>query len=618
MQWWCQLGRACLFSSLATGRPDTVFNLYRRRLNGAGILVLALLPWPSALEARPNVILIVTDDQGYGDMACHGNPWLETPHLDRLHAEGVRLNDYHVDPVCTPTRAALLTGRYCSRVGAWAVTQGRQLLDADEVTLADCFAASGYRTGMFGKWHLGDCWPYAPRFRGFDDVVCHLAGGTDEIGNPVSNDNFNDVYFRNGEPEKFEGYCTDVFFNEAIRFLREGTVEGASTPDDRPFFLYLPLNAMHSPHHVAEEYSAPFAAQGHSEKRAKFYGMIANFDENLGRLMKALEAAGVGEDTLVVFMGDNGTAQGTGKQSAPRKGVEEGFSAGMRGVKGSVYEGGHRVACFARWPGELEAGREVQQLTCHRDWFPTFIDLCDLTRPSGVAFDGRSLAPLLRGDSAEWRERTLFVDRQPDQPRKTATPGASPPPYAVMTDRWRLVNGQLFDLGSDPGQQRNVAEQYPEVVARLDADYAAHFDDVYTEGGPYKRFRLGADQENPTNFTIRDWHPTAGNVIWMPEQLGDNTLVINGFWAVNVIRGGRYTVRLSRYPNDAPAPMRARQAKLRIGDRVLIQSLDPTAASVTFELDLNKGPAILQAWLRDADDGSERGAYFVQVTRLGP
>ena len=170
-------------------------------------------------DSRPNVILIVTDDQGYGDMSCHRNPWLKTPNLDRLYAESVRLEDYHVEPVCTPTRASLMTGRYASRVGAWTVTEGRQLLKPDEVTMADVLSDSGYRTGMFGKWHLGDPWPYAPRFRGFQTVVRHLAGGIDEIGNAIGNDYFDDTYYRNGSPEQIHGYCTDVFFAECQRFI---------------------------------------------------------------------------------------------------------------------------------------------------------------------------------------------------------------------------------------------------------------------------------------------------------------------------------------------------------------------------------------------------------------
>ncbi|MCM2375227.1 sulfatase-like hydrolase/transferase, partial [Aporhodopirellula aestuarii] len=269
-------------------------------------------------QTQPNVLIIVTDDQGYGDMSCHGNPWLKTPHLDRLHAESVRLQNYHVDPVCTPTRAALMTGRYSTRVGAWAVTEGRQLLRADEVTMADVFSASGYRTGMFGKWHLGDPWPYAPRFRGFQNVVRHLSGGIDEIGNPITNDYFDDTYYRDGTLDRIEGYCTDVFFEECQRFIAEKS--------DQRFFAYLPLNAMHSPHTVDERYSAPFTAQGHSDTRAKFFGQIINFDENLGRLLDSLDTQGIADNTIVIFMSDNGTAAGVDTGNP-----KDGFNAGMRG-----------------------------------------------------------------------------------------------------------------------------------------------------------------------------------------------------------------------------------------------------------------------------------------------
>lgn len=200
-------------------------------------LLLSLIAIASVAADRPNAILIVTDDQGYGDMACHGNPWLKTPNLDRMHDESVRLEDYHVDPVCTPSRAALMTGRYSVRIGAWAVTEGRQLLNPAETTMAQVFAASGYRTGMFGKWHLGDTFPYAPRFRGFQDVVCHRAGGIDEIGNPKGNDFFDDTLYRNGRPERFKGYCTDIFFNETIRFITDGTTKNQEQETKNPFFI---------------------------------------------------------------------------------------------------------------------------------------------------------------------------------------------------------------------------------------------------------------------------------------------------------------------------------------------------------------------------------------------
>lgn len=550
---------------------------------------------------RPNVILIVTDDQGYGDMACHGNPWLRTPNLDRLYAESVRLEDYHVDPVCTPTRAALMTGRYSSRVGAWTVTEGRQLLRSDEVTMAQVFSDSGYRTAMFGKWHLGDAWPYAPRFRGFQEVVRHLAGGIDEIGNPIGNDYFDDTYYRNGIHERIEGYCTNVFFAECQRFI--------SQTADKPFFVYLPLNAMHSPHTVADEYSARFRADGHDEARAKFFGQIINFDQNLGRLLGCLEEKSLAENTIVIFMGDNGTAVGASGRDA-----EEGFNAGMRGKKGSVYEGGHRVACFVRWPARLNAGGKIEQLTSCRDWLPTLIDWCDLNHPRGVNFDGQSLQRLMDGGAEDWPDRTLFIDRQGDIPDLKPSPKSRGryPHYAVLTEKWRLVDGELFDIERDPGQKHNVAAQHGDVVRDLWSRYEQHFDDVYSNATSYTRFQLGALEENPTRFTVRDWHPTEGNVIWKQKQLGDDSLAINGFWAVNVVRGGPYTIRLSRFPDDAPEPMRATKAVLKVGDQEHKKKLQGDETSVTFMLDLPRGPATLQSWLTDKA-GVVRGAYFVHV-----
>ncbi|MGI9472678.1 MAG: arylsulfatase [Rubripirellula sp.] len=566
-----------------------------------GVLLYGIVPvWADESES-PNVILVVTDDQGYGDMACYGNPWLATPNLDQLYADSVRLEDYHVDPVCTPTRAALMSGRYSTRVGAWAVTEGRQLLDPDEQTLANAFEESGYRTGMFGKWHLGDAWPYAPRFRGFQDVVCHRAGGIDEIGNPVGNDFFDDTYYRNGTPEQIDGYCTDVFFRECERFITQSS--------DQPFFAYLPLNAMHGPHTVAKKYYEPFLDSGHPENRAKFFGMIINFDENLGRMMDSLKERGLDRNTIVIFMGDNGSASGR----AP-----DDFNAGMRGKKGSCYEGGHRVACFVRWPGKLDAGHEVQALTCCRDWFPTLIELCNLKPAKLPTFDGTSIAPLLMNQDSAWPARVMFVERQADQTELVTESRRRNryPHYAVLSERWRLVDGELYEMTVDPGQQSNVAAKHPDVVRQLTTAYEDYYADVFSDGAAYTRFQVGSQEENPTRFTVRDWHPTDGNVIWKKEQLGDDQVVINGFWAINVVRAGKYAVRLSRFPDDAAAPMRAKKARLKIGEQEASKDIAPDDESVTFEVDLPEGQTLLQTWLTDDKQDVLRGAYYIEVERF--
>ncbi len=559
--------------------------------------LLAEAAVPAAAAAAPNVIMIVTDDQGYGDLGAHGNPWLRTPHLDRLRSESVRLEDFHVDPVCTPTRAALMTGRYAVRTGAWAVTEGRQLLRRDEVTMAQVFAAGGYRTGIFGKWHLGDNYPYGPQYRGFQESVVLRGGGVGEIPDAWGNNYFDDRYWRNGRLERFEGYCTDVFFLEALRFIRAA--------DSRSFFVYLPTNAMHSPHLVADRYADPYRRQGVPEERAKFYGMIANFDENLGRLLAALEETGLARDTVLVFFGDNGTSVGGGRRAG------DGFNAGMRGNKGTLYEGGHRVACFVRWPGKFEAGREVRELTTHRDLLPTLIELCGLPRPAGRKLDGASIVPLLRGQTQGWAERVAIVDRQANRLVQDA-------PFVVMRGRWRLVNRELFDLAQDPGQSRNLAGQHPDVVGRLRSDYEAWWRDVSAAGDAPAPFVVGAPEENPTVLTARDWHPTAGPVPWRQEALAEDGRFDNGCWYIEPARAGRYQIRLARFPDESGRAMRAVRARLAIEAQEWSAGLQPAEPAVSFMVTLSAGRTQrMQTWLQDVATDRERGAYYVTVRWMG-
>ncbi len=339
-------------------------------LIGLHWLVWALLSGLAA--ARPNVVLVVTDDQGYGDIAAHGNPLLKTPNLDSLYRDSVRLTNFHVDPTCSPTRSALMSGRYSTKTGVWHTIAGRSLMSAKEVTLAEIFRASGYRTAMFGKWHLGDAYPLRPQDQGFEHTFCHGGGGVGQTPDYWGNDYFDDHYFRDGVPISCDGYCTDVWFDAARTFVKEHQHE--------PFFVYLATNAPHGPYRVADVYRQPYTSAGSPTDR--FFGMIANLDENVGRLVADLDQLGLRANTLFIFMTDNGTAQG-----------EQVFNAGMRGKKGSEYEGGHRVPCFWLWPGGgIGGGRDVSQLTAHIDLRPTLVDMLDLQEPPGPASDGTSLA----------------------------------------------------------------------------------------------------------------------------------------------------------------------------------------------------------------------------------
>jgi arylsulfatase A-like enzyme len=557
-------------------------------------LLAVLSPHASARAAeakRPNVVLVLTDDQGYGDLGCHGNPVLKTPNLDRLHRQSVRLTNFHVDPTCSPTRSALLTGRYSSRTGVWHTVMGRSLLRRDEVTMADVFAARGYCTGLFGKWHLGDNYPYRPQERGFREVLTFGGGGIGNTPDFWGNNYFDDTLRHNDKLEKFHGYCTDVFFAAALRFIERNK--------DRPFFAYVATNAPHAPYNVADKYSKPYLAQGVPEQRARFYGMIANIDENVGRLLSRLKELGLEENTILVFMTDNGTSGGYNQKSG-------GHNAGMRGIKGSEYDGGHRVPFFVRWPGRLAGGKDVGRVAAHIDVLPTLLDLCGLPKPEKVAFDGASLRPLLTG-KGDWPARTLLVHSQRiDHPEKWRK-------CAVMTDRWRLVNGkELYDMTEGPGQKKDVAREHPGAVADLRRDYERWWADISRRFDEYCEIVIGSEQESPTLLCCHDWH---GELPPSGQDMVRRAVVANGFWAVEAARPGKYAISLRQQPAATKFPIQAKTARLKVGDIDVSRPVPPGATGVTFEARLKAGKTRLQTWLTEAS-GRSRGAYYVEVKCL--
>ncbi|MBM4081115.1 MAG: arylsulfatase, partial [Planctomycetes bacterium] len=386
---------------------------------------------------KPNVVFVITDDQGYPDLGCTGNPWIQTPSIDRFHGQSVRFSDFHVAPLCTPTRGAIMSGHRPVRNGAWATCWGRSILRRDQVTMANVFQNSGYTTGMFGKWHLGDNYPYRPQDRGFQKAVWHKGGGVGQTPDFWGNNYFDDTYFHSDKPVAHDGYCTDVWFAEAMKFIEENR--------ERPFFCYLSTNAPHSPYLVAERYKQPYLSNPDIAEPA-FYGMITNIDENFGRLRQHLQRLGLEDNTILIFMTDNGSS---GSCHLDRQQfMTKGYNAGMRGKKGSYYDGGHRVPFLVRWPaGGLNGGRDIAEMSLHIDLLPTFIDLCGLKPPPGVVFDGLSLAPLLRGERA-----ALPGDRFEFVQYRQSTEAPDKWTNAVMTRRWRLVRGQeLYDIKADPG-----------------------------------------------------------------------------------------------------------------------------------------------------------------------
>jgi len=567
--------------------------------------------------------MILTDDQGYGDLACHGNRAIKTPNLDRLFGKSVRLTDFHVSPACAPTRAALVTGRSPSRVGVWHVVMGRCLLHEDEVTMADVFSAGGYRTAIFGKWHLGDNYPFRPQDRGFQEVLVHGGGVVGHTPDYWLNDYFDDTYFHNGKLEKVDGYSTDVWFDRALEFIEKN--------QDDPLFVYLPTNAPHQPFLVDEKYEAMYRDKA-DVPNAAFYGMITKIDENVGRLERHLERLGLARDTILMFLTDNGTSAGI---RWAKGGRTIGFNAGMRGKKASPYDGGHRVPCWIHWPGGgLEGGRDVDRLAVHVDVLPTLIELCDLKTPEGVRFDGTSLAPLLRESDASWPDRAMVVELQlvADRPIKWRR-------SAVMTDRWRLVNGsELYDIENDPGQKEDVAQGHPSVVGRLRQAYETWWASVSENHDRASEIALGAEEENPTRLTAYSWNNASGNQSDMPWA---HTHIVqgphqNGYWRVNVRRDGSYAFTLRRWPEEShlainetsdadppekswhpveAKPLVATRARLAIQGIEKVAPVEKDAEAVRFTVRLKAGSTVLQTWFSD-EEGQSRGAYYVSVEHL--
>ena len=482
------------------------------------ILVLAAFTisgQASSLEdTRPNIILVMTDDQGMGDLSCLSNQVLRTPNLDRFYGLSTRFTDFHVSPTCAPTRAALLSGRHEFRNGVTHTIKEREIMAASTTTIADLLSGNGYETGIFGKWHLGDEDAYQPYNRGFTETFIHGAGGIGQAfpGScadfPPNKENryFENVILHNDTIVQTKGFCTDIFFKAALGWMKN------QADADTPFFAYITPNAPHGPMIAPESYTKRFLDLGYDKNTAGRYGMIENIDDNFGLLMEKLDEWKLWEDTLVIFMTDNGQAGRNATLNGERVTL---FTAGFKTGKGSPYEGGTHVPAFWRWKGRLGEGVDISALTAHIDVFKTFASLSGTTIPGGIQkLDGRDLLPLLEDPEADWEDRYLFTHKGRWEK------GVEPNTYkwkdcAVRTQRWRLVNNaELYDISNDPYEKENVIGKHPEVVARLRKAYDAwwketrplmvHEDKPYTDERPQwvryekqKRERGIPDWEEP-------------------------------------------------------------------------------------------------------------------------
>jgi arylsulfatase A-like enzyme len=576
-------------------------------LTAAALSTASLQRFASA-KKKPNVIVILTDDQGYGDLSCTGNPVLKTPSTDRLAAESVRFTDFHVAPVCTPTRGQLMTGMDALHNLACTVTSGRTMIRRDIPIMADFFRKGGYTTGLFGKWHLGHAYPDRPMDKGFDKCIWFKGWG---LQSEIEFDNDYDcpVYLDGTEQKKSSLYCTDLWFKEAIDWMAQQKGKG------KPFFVYLPTNAPHMPLWPPDKYKDMYRDKVGPDVAA-FFAMIANLDDNIGRLDQWLKKNELYKDTIVVFLTDNGAT--VGRQL---------FNSGLREFKSSHYEGGHRAACFIRCPDSgFEAGLDVATPAQVQDVLPTLLELCELS-PKNAAFDGVSLLPLMNKKQIKDR---MFVVQYGERQRPIKHDAA------VIWNQWRLQKGsELYDIVKDRGQKTDVSKEFPEIAARMKAFYEewwGKLDPALNEPIP---MLIGSSFENPVLLTSIDWWEVdADNINFVSQGIGGPR---GGVWTVQVEREGKYRVELRRWPFHTNKPIGSEGPRSTINGRPLDHqfklmpaygavletngveqraAVTPESLGAVFQISLNKGKSKLQGWFQGDKGNDLCGAYYALVTRL--
>lgn len=575
------------------------------------LLILALFTCKNApKDERPNVILVMTDDQGYGDFSKFGHPVLKTPNLDQLHDESIRFTDFHVAPVCTPTRSQLLTGIDAMHNGAFNAHGQHHLLNRKYTTMGDLFFQNGYNTALYGKWHLGGNFPgYRPHERGFQDAVYFLRGGHWSHPNYWNSDMMDDYYYHNGVLEQYKGYATDLWFQLGETFVRK------SKEEKKPFFLYLPLNAPHIPLLVPEENRVDYLESGLDRESITFFAMIDAVDKNIGAFIETLKREDLWDNTIFIFLTDNGSAL-----------YKQEYNGGMRGKKASDYEGGHRVPLFISWPdGDLMDPGAIDHLTQCQDLLPTLIDLCNLKLAGDINFNGQSLKSLLKGGEMKQLEERILVAQFRDDKNKSA----------VMWNKWRLVNGnELYNLEDDLIQEKNVADQYPEIVSRLSNHYNGWWEQSEKSIDDPAPYYIGLTDEE-YKLTAYDWYWGKRVFNWPHLRAGDTG---NGKYRVVFEKAGVYSISLRRWPKEAEAGISAsvpaftpfdpflgdlqegmahdiRQARVKLGEKIVTQPVDPDALSVTFTFEVEKGETFLQTWFINSAR-EEFGAYYVYINKL--
>lgn len=505
-------------------------------------LVIICSAWTKPAEEvpkKPNIILMLTDDQGYGDIGAHGNPYLKTPHMEAIGEEGMEMTHFFSYPNCSASRAAILTGRYPYRTGVTAVTQVDHFMNSSEITLAEILKDNGYSTGIFGKWHIGDNCPMRPSDQGFEEVLVHKGGGIGQAAGPAGNTYFDPILEHNNESKKYEGYCDDIFTDAALDFMGENK--------DKPFFAYLATNLPHFPLEVPDSKAERFRKLGLHEDNVLTYGMIENIDDNVGKVLAKVKALGIEDNTIVIFMSDNGPRHRRTKNDVyPGR-----YVANLRGTKTSVYECGIRVPFYVKWPKVIASEQKTPTMGTVIDLLPTLLDACDVPAPEGVHLDGRSLLPLWKDKEVKNEDRPFFVQMHYGptpfkymhfavrmQEYKLVSPHDFPHGilYQPTDDELEKVldNLELYNVIEDPTERINIAADHPEKVEELLAMYESWFDEVTEERSAkgIQRIHLGSDAQRNVNLSRFDWGG--------PRVISKNEL---GHWRVKT-QAGSYSVSL--------------------------------------------------------------------------
>ncbi|MBG86671.1 MAG: hypothetical protein CMO80_07200 [Verrucomicrobiales bacterium] len=541
--------------------------------------------------ARPNVVFILSDNQSFWEFGCHGNKVVRTPHVDRLAKESVDFRHFYATPYCSPSRAEFLTGRYAMHYGIYNTIGGVSLLPESATTLAEVFRDNGYRTGIFGKWHLGDAFPMRPEDQGFQEAFWHGGGGVGQLPDFYGNTLFDTTFIENDKPVKTKGFCTDRIFDRAIRFIEDH--------QDEPFFCYVPTPVTHKPWHAPDEYKSPYEAMGMKSSDAAGYGQMTNLDENVGRLLQELDRMKLRENTVVIFATD----QGMGRE-APLKNMS------LPQVRGGhrAYDWANHVAFMIRFPKRIKHVGYVQQgLTSAVDLFPTLAEWCELKHEAKIAFDGVSVARYLENPRLSWPANRNVITQCPR--------GRTPKKWTnavVRRGPWRLTGpSELFNVENDWRQQVNVASRHPALVGELSATYEKWWSEFDSNRPAVARFRLGDSRRSEVRLNSMDWYKDGQ--AWNQGNIRRGRG--KGTWAIDVVKAGLYRVELRRFPREADEAAKGVLAELSVAGIKQSQPIEESATHATFVVKLPEGQHDLEGAFKD-EAGKQIGSFFAYVRLL--